>query len=225
MPWSLRPAVPGDAGRIAAVLNEGFDGYRSFAPPGWAPPAAEAELERFGRFLGSGVLWGLVAEEDNVIAGHVAFMPSRIHPQPSDDDSMAHFWQLFVRERWWGTGLATALHAEAVREAGGPGFTSMRLFTPPAPAPPPPFYQREGSSPAKRASRTSARGDSGTSSGVPCTSVPSPARLASPSPAPTGCQSPGSIATSAPPGRSRRAASPKHGPSGPWYAMWCSTSR
>ncbi len=148
MPWSLRPAVPGDAEQIAAVMAEGFGSYRSFAPPGWEPPDAEAELERFGRFLGSGVLWCLVAEEDGVIAGHVAFMPSRIHPHPSDDDSMAHFWQLFVRERWWGTGLATALHAEAVREAGARGFTTMRLFTPAAQARARRFYEREGWTPA-----------------------------------------------------------------------------
>src|SRR5918999_1093721 len=82
------------------------------------------------------------------VAGHVAFMPARVHPQPSDDDSMAHFWQLFVRERWWGTGLATALHAEAVREAGVRGFTSMRLFTPAAHARARRFYGREGWTPA-----------------------------------------------------------------------------
>ena len=46
--------------------------------------------------------------------------------------------------------------------------------------------------------------------------VPSPARFASASPAPTGCQSPGSTATSAPPGRSSRAASANTGASGPW---------
>jgi GNAT superfamily N-acetyltransferase len=57
---------------------------------------------------------------------------------------MAHFWQLFVRPRWWGTGLATELHAEALREASSRGFTSMRLFTPAAQARARRFYEREG---------------------------------------------------------------------------------
>ncbi len=118
MPWSLRPAVPRDAERIATVLTEGFESYRSFAPPGWEPPDPQAELKRLRAFLGNGEVWCLVAEDGGEIAGHVAIMPSRIHSHPSDDDAMAHFWQLFVREPWWGTGVAAALHAEA-RARGG----------------------------------------------------------------------------------------------------------
>jgi GNAT superfamily N-acetyltransferase len=148
MPWSLRPAVPRDAERIGTVLTEGFDSYRSFSPPGWKPPDPEVELKRLRSFLGTDDVWCLVAEEDGEIAGHVAIMPARIHPHPSLDDSMAHFWQLFVREPWWGTGLATALHAEAVREAGARGFTTMRLFTPAAQARARRFYEREGWTPA-----------------------------------------------------------------------------
>jgi GNAT superfamily N-acetyltransferase len=144
MRWSLRPAVPRDAERIAAVLAEGFDSYRSFAPPGWEPPDPQAELRWLRDFLGNEEVWCLVAEEDGEMAGHVAIMPTRIHPHPSDDDAMAQFWQLFVREPWWGSGLATALHAEAVREAGARGFTSMRLFTPAAHARARRFYEREG---------------------------------------------------------------------------------
>ena len=148
MAWSLRPAVPRDVERIATVLTEGFESYRSFAPPGWEPPDPQAELERLRVFLGSGDVWCLVAEEDGEIVGHVAIMPSRIHPHPSDDYAMAHFWQLFVREPWWGSGVATALHAEAVREAGARGFTSMRLFTPAAQGRARRFYEREGWTPA-----------------------------------------------------------------------------
>ena len=148
MPWSLRPAVPRDAERIATVLAECFESYRSFAPPGWEPPDPEAELKRLRAFLGSGEVWCLVAEDGGEIAGHVAIMPSRIHSHPSDDHAMAHFWQLFVREPWWGAGVATALHEQAVREAGARGFTSMRLFTPAAQARARRFYEREGWTPA-----------------------------------------------------------------------------
>ena len=149
MAWSLRPAVLPDAERIATVLTEGFESYRSFAPPDWVPPDPQAELKRLRSFLAIDEVWCLVAEDGGEFAGHVAIMPARIHPHPSDDDdAMGHFWQLFVREPWWGTGLATALHAAAVREAGARGFTSMRLFTPAAHARARRFYEREGWTPA-----------------------------------------------------------------------------
>jgi GNAT superfamily N-acetyltransferase len=144
MRWSLRTAAPRDADRIVTVLTEGFEGYRTFAPPGWEPPDSKAELKRLRAFLGNEEVWCLVAEEGAVMAGHVAIMPTWVHPQPSGDDAMAHFWQLFVREAWWGSGLARALHAEAVREAGVRGFTSMRLFTPAGHARARRFYEREG---------------------------------------------------------------------------------
>jgi GNAT superfamily N-acetyltransferase len=148
MGWSLRTAGPRDADRIVTVLTEGFGGYRSFAPRGWEPPDPQVELKRLRAYLGDEEVWCLVAEDGDEMAGHVAIMPARVHPQPSEDDAMAHFWQLFVREPWWGTGLATALHAEAVREAGARGFTSMRLFTPAAQARARRFYEREGWTPA-----------------------------------------------------------------------------
>jgi diamine N-acetyltransferase len=148
MPWSLRTAAPRDAERLVTVLTEGFESYRSFSPPDWEPPDSQAELKRLRAFLANEEVWCLVAEDGGEIAGHVAIMPVRVHPHPSTDDTMGHFWQLFVREPWWGTGLATALHAEAVREAGARGFTSMRLFTPAAHARARRFYEREGWTPA-----------------------------------------------------------------------------
>jgi GNAT superfamily N-acetyltransferase len=144
MPWSLRPAAPSDADQITSVLVEGFEGYRSIAPPGWEPPDAWAELDRLRSFLDNDEVWCLVAEVDGAPAGQVAIMPAGLHFHPSDDDGLAHLWQLFVRPRWWGTGLATELHAEAVREAGARGFTSMRLFTPASQARARRFYEREG---------------------------------------------------------------------------------
>jgi GNAT superfamily N-acetyltransferase len=144
MAWSLRPATVRDAERLAAVLAEGFEGYRSFGPPGWEPPDVHGELERLRELLGNDEVWCLLAEEGDEVAGYVAIMPARIHPQPSNDDAMAHLWQLFVRPPWWGTGLATELLSEAVREAGARGFTSMRLFAAAGQARARRFYEREG---------------------------------------------------------------------------------
>jgi GNAT superfamily N-acetyltransferase len=148
MPWTLRPAGPDDAPQVMSVALEGFEGYRSFAPPGWEPPDPRDELERARARLGDPRIWCLLAEQDGEAAGHVAFMPARIHANPSDEPRLAHFWQLFVREPWWGSGLATALHAEAVREAAARGFTAMRLFTPAGQARARRFYEREGWTPA-----------------------------------------------------------------------------
>jgi GNAT superfamily N-acetyltransferase len=144
MSWSLRRAGPRDAEQVATVEYEGFEGYRSFAPPGWEPPDRQEELGRVRGHLSGPEVWCLLAEEDGRPAGHVAFMPARIHPNRSEEAGLAHLWQLFVRPPWWGTGLATALHAEALREARARGFTAMRLFTPAAQARARRFYEREG---------------------------------------------------------------------------------
>jgi GNAT superfamily N-acetyltransferase len=144
MPWSLRPAAPADAERLAAVVAEGFEGYRSIAPPGWEPPDPHGELDRLREYLASDGVWCLIAEEGNEVAGHVAIMPARIHRHAPADATMAHFWQLFVRPPWWGTGLATELHTHAIEEATARGFSSMRLFTPAAQARARRFYEREG---------------------------------------------------------------------------------
>ena len=53
---------------------------------------------------------------------------------------------------------------------------------------------------------------------VPWIAVATPDAFASANPNPTGCHSPGSIATSTPPGRRTRNASAKHGCSGPMTA-------
>jgi GNAT superfamily N-acetyltransferase len=144
MSWTLRPAGPRDAAQVAAVLREGFDGYRSFAPPGWEPPDPYMELERARAYLGRAEVWCLIAEHGGEPAGHVSIMPARLHHRASGEAGLAHLWQLFVRPPLWGSGLATALHAEAVREAGSRGYTAMRLFTPAAQARARRFYEREG---------------------------------------------------------------------------------
>jgi GNAT superfamily N-acetyltransferase len=144
MSWSLRPAGPGDAPQIAAVLREAFDGYRSFAPPGWEPPDVDMELERARAYLARAEVWCLIAEQGGEPAGHVSIIPAGLHHRPSEEPGLAHLWQLFVRPPLWGSGLATAMHAEAVREAGSRGFTGMRLFTPAAQARARRFYEREG---------------------------------------------------------------------------------
>jgi predicted N-acetyltransferase YhbS len=145
MGWSLRVAVPADAEQMTEVLREGFEGYRSFAPAGWEPPDADADVHTLRERLASAAVWCLVAEEDGRTAGQVAVVPAMQHGHfPSEDPALAHLWQLFVRQRWHGSGMAVALHAEALREAAARGFTAMRLYTPAAQARARRFYEREG---------------------------------------------------------------------------------
>ena len=87
--------------------------------------------------------WCLLAEQDSRVAGYVAFLPATDSRRPIDDPRLAHFWMLFVRSRWWGSGLAPRLHAAACDAAGERGYAEMRLFTPAEQWRARRFYERE----------------------------------------------------------------------------------
>jgi GNAT superfamily N-acetyltransferase len=143
--YAFRPATSADAERMVAITVEGFESYRSFAPEGWTPPPAAAEAERLVALLGDDQVWYLVAEQDGELVGHVGFLPAdRLSFARVDDPRLVHFRQLFVTRAHWGTGLARRLHAAALGEARGRGFTGMRLFTPAGQDRARRFYEREG---------------------------------------------------------------------------------
>jgi GNAT superfamily N-acetyltransferase len=144
MDWSLRPATPADAERVAANVSEGFASYRSFAPPEWTPPSLAAELTLLAQALAREDVWCLLAEANGELAGHVAIRPAATAPIDSTEAGLAHFWQLFVRPSWHGSGLALTLHDAAVREAGERGFTALRLYAVAGQARARRFYEREG---------------------------------------------------------------------------------
>jgi GNAT superfamily N-acetyltransferase len=142
--YAFRAPTVDDAAAMVAVTVEGFSGYRSFAPGGWAPPSAFEELERLRHLLADDDVWYRVAEHEGELVGHVGFLPSRLSFARIDDAGLAHFRQLFVRTAHWGTGLATRLHAAAIDEALARGFDAMRLFTPAGQRRARRFYEREG---------------------------------------------------------------------------------
>lgn len=145
MSWSIRPAGPDDADILARNISEGFESYRSFAPPGWEPPDRDVEAGRLREELAAPEVWALLAEDHREPAGHVALMPAARHAwHPSPERGLLHFWQLFVRRPWWGGGLATELHDLALREARARGYVRARLFTPAGQARARRFYEREG---------------------------------------------------------------------------------
>jgi ribosomal protein S18 acetylase RimI-like enzyme len=141
----LRRVRVDDAEALAATVAEGFESFRGWALPGWEPPEAGFELSRFREGLSQPSLWGLVGVEDGEICGHVTFVQAREREEPRPDiPGLAHLWQLFVRPRWWGTGLATRLNRLAVEEAARQGYETIRLFTPAGNARARAFYEREG---------------------------------------------------------------------------------
>jgi predicted N-acetyltransferase YhbS len=119
--FSFREATPADADAVGRAVAEGFEGYREVAPEGWEPPWVPGEVELVTGLMADGQLWCLLAERGGELAGHVAFIPASAGFSPVDDPGLAHFRQLFVEPRWWGSGLAGRLHAAALGEAARRG--------------------------------------------------------------------------------------------------------
>ena len=140
----LRPAKDEDADAMAESVREGFESFRDWAPPGWRPPMVSGG-ESIREGLARPSTWGLLAVDAGRIAGHVAFTQAREYSEPrAEIPGLAHFWQLFVRRAWWGTGLAAELNRLAVAEATARGYEAMRLRTPAASGRGRTFYEREG---------------------------------------------------------------------------------
>ncbi len=129
MAWSLRSAEVADAEALLDTVIDAFEGYRAFAPASWDPPDESAQLQRFREEIARADCLTVMAEG----AGHVHVVPVAGEP--------IRLRHLFLRPPAWGTGLAVALHAEALRFLAG---RPARLFTPARHARARRFYEREG---------------------------------------------------------------------------------
>lgn len=138
--YSLRAATAADAERLAHMVADGLEVYRSFAPAGWEPPAAD---DPHSAAEDEGTLC-LVAEDETGLAGQVTVQPATHAARPVGDPALAHLRNLFVRADLWGTGLARTLHAAALDAARERGFSTMRLFCAAGQARARRFYEREG---------------------------------------------------------------------------------
>jgi GNAT superfamily N-acetyltransferase len=139
----IRRATFDDVPDLAETAREGFASYAGFLPPGWSPPSSEQEALGIRERLAQA--WCVIAHDGPDVAGHVAFHAAR---ESTGDKAviagLAHLWMLFVREPWWGTGLARRLLTMAVEEASAQGYEAMRLYTPAGQARARRFYEREG---------------------------------------------------------------------------------
>lgn len=137
---SIRPATPADAPALAETVRQGFESYRAWAPRGWEPPPPSLHLAGIrGRLTAAGTWCALAEAAGGEPAGHVA-----LRPAGAEGEALAHLWMLFVREPWWGTGLAADLLARATAEAAARGYATFRLYTPATHIRARAFYEREG---------------------------------------------------------------------------------
>jgi GNAT superfamily N-acetyltransferase len=141
--FATRPATLDDVPVLAETVQQGFAGYAAFSPPGWEPPDSEIEAIGIRQRLAHPDAWCVLAHEGPQVAGHVALLAGRGRGGERIPD-LAHLWMLFIREPWWGSGLAVHLHGMAIAEAGAQGYGSMRLYTPAGQARARAFYEREG---------------------------------------------------------------------------------
>jgi GNAT superfamily N-acetyltransferase len=144
MAMQIRPATIEDAQTIAEIVIESDDTFATFAPPDWERPSFESELAKARGLFDSSDRWVRVAVVDAEIAGYAAFVAAALTRMPTADPGLAHLGRLFVRRAHWGTGVATALHREAIAAATAEGFSAIRLFTPSLQARARRFYEREG---------------------------------------------------------------------------------
>jgi GNAT superfamily N-acetyltransferase len=142
---SIRLAALDDVADLADTVHQGFETYRAFAPRGWEPPPVLVERARIAERLHLPDAWCALAHDGGRPAGHVALLAARDRtelrrPVPG----VGHLWMLFVREPWWGTGLAGCLHELVIEEAAARGYREIRLHTPAGQARARAFYEREG---------------------------------------------------------------------------------
>ena len=131
--FTIRPAKTSDLGTIADSLVAGLTTYRGWTPVGWNPPQrTEMLLGLLQRFPRDGS-WAHVAFERQAPAGHISLRPDRDEDEQPRPE-VALITHLFVREEYWGSGLAVQLHELGVADMRERGFrvrTAARGQRPP----------------------------------------------------------------------------------------------
>jgi len=142
---AFREIARDDIAEVADLIAEAFVGYRAFAPAAWRAPSASEQVAALQRWIGDPDFWGELASEAQTLMGHATFVPAaRARFQAAADPALAHLGHLFLKPRYWGSGVAAQLLARARSAAAARGFATMRLFVPEGQARARRFYAREG---------------------------------------------------------------------------------
>ena len=134
----MRPATADDLNELVETVRGGFETYREWAPRGWAPPERELHLAGIRGRMAERGCFCVLAEEDGEVTGQVGTVPAR------GVQRAGHVWMLFVREPWWGSGLAGRLLGAAEDDGRARGWAELRLQTPSEHRRARAFYEREG---------------------------------------------------------------------------------
>jgi GNAT superfamily N-acetyltransferase len=141
--FTIRAAKTADLGTIADSLVAGLSTYRGWTPMAWNPPErTEMLIGLLQRFPRDGS-WAHVAFEGPEPAGHISMRPDRDDADEQRAD-VALLTQLFVREQYWGSGLASTLLERGVQDMVARGFATGRLLVASGHRRARRFYEREG---------------------------------------------------------------------------------
>jgi GNAT superfamily N-acetyltransferase len=144
----VRRAGPVDIGIVLALVQDGIESYRDWAPPGWSPPGIPPErLRALEAHFEGDEAWVLMAFATDDLVGVVSLAPHTAAEPERPPPGTIYLWQLFVRPRFQGTGLAGALLDRAVAEATERGFGRLTLWAAEGAVQARRFYEREGWTP------------------------------------------------------------------------------
>jgi GNAT superfamily N-acetyltransferase len=140
----VQRAGPADVGRVTAVVEDGIDAYREWAPD-WTPPRpTDEQRERLRANFENDDAWILMALADDEVVGVVSMAAKTAAHRDPPPPGTIYLWQMFVRPSWQGTGLAQALMDVAFAEAGERSYERMTLWAAAGATRARSFYEREG---------------------------------------------------------------------------------
>jgi GNAT superfamily N-acetyltransferase len=148
VPADLEVRSPGaaDVAGIAELVGACDATYRSWAPPGWEPPPAGRELDRWRGRVTDGSWWTRIAVEPaGRVVGLVCFTQAVTGAPPWVDPipGRAHVSAMFTHPGRWREGVASGLLGEAERAMREAGYVEAQLWTPEE-APARDFYESQG---------------------------------------------------------------------------------
>jgi GNAT superfamily N-acetyltransferase len=141
----LRRVRGSDRNAVVALVIQGIDSYRDWAPHWWPqPPPPERRARLDGLYDDDERAWALMALAGDEPVGIVSLSLTTGADERTPPPGTAYLWQMFVRRDWQGSGLAGALMDRVLAEAHRRGFERMILWTPKGAARARRFYEREG---------------------------------------------------------------------------------